>query len=102
MANEFGSVAAGTWQSGSNASAAIDVSHLKNVVVMLGSTVALSGGTAVALEVSWDGTTFALWEAAKTAVGIYTTIPQCKEFRMKTSSYSAGTPVVGYSGESAT
>jgi hypothetical protein len=101
MANEFGSVAAGTWQSGNNASAAIDVSHLKNIVVMLGSTVALSGGTDVAVEVSWDGTTFALWEG-KTAIGAYTTIPQCKMFRMKTTSYSAGTPVVGYSGESAT
>jgi hypothetical protein len=100
MANEYGSVAAGNWQSGNNASAAIDVSHLKNVVVMLGSTVALSGGTAVAVEVSWDGTTFATWES-KTAVGVYTTIPQCKAFRMKTASYSAGTPVAGYSGERA-
>lgn len=102
MANEFGSVAAGTWQSGNHSSAAIDVSHLKNVVVMLGSSVALAGGTSITVEVTWDGTTYALWDAAKTAVGAYATIPQCKAFRVTTASYSSGTPVVGYSGESAT
>ena len=98
--NEFGTVPAGDWQDEDETSDAVDVSHLKNVVVMLGSTTALSGGTAVALEVSWDGTTFALWES-KTAIGVYATVPQCKAFRMVTSSYSAGVAVVGYSGERA-
>lgn len=102
MANRQGSIAAGNWQSGNNTSTAVDVSDLESVVVILGATVALSGGTSVALQISMDGTTFVTWDSAKTAVGAYATIPSCKMIRASTSAYSAGTPVMLFSGKVAT
>jgi hypothetical protein len=90
---EFGAVAAGTWQSSTASSAAVDVSHLTDVQVALAGTFV---GT-VFVDVSWDGTNFAAW-GSLTAPGAYTKIPQCKQFKMRTSAYTSGTPNAGYTG----
>lgn len=90
---EFGAVAAGTWQSSTANSTAVDVSHLTDVQVSLAGTFVAT----VFVDISWDGTTFAAW-GSLTAPGAYVKVPQCKQFRMRTSAYTSGTPSAGYSG----
>ncbi len=99
MPIQTGAVPTGAWETGNGSSTAVDISNLKNVVVMLGSTVALSGGTSLRMEITFDGTIWVPWDAAKTAIGAYVTLPGAKQFRLTTSSYSAGTAKAGYSGE---
>lgn len=91
---DFGSVATGTWATSTATSAAVDVSHLRDLKVMLGGTFV---GTWV-VDISWDGTTFVPWEAGRTTPGVYTTIPACKAFKMRCSAFTSGTAVVGYAG----
>lgn len=90
---EVGSVAAGSWQSSTASSAAVDVSHLNRVRVGLGGTFV---GT-LFVDVSFDGTTFVPWQSL-TAPGVYNELPACKQFKIRTSAYTSGTPAVGYGG----
>lgn len=93
MATREKAFAAGTWQSTTASSAALDVSDLEDVVVMLAGTFA---GT-LKVDVSFDGTNFAEW-GSKTAPAAYATIPACKAIKMRCSAYTSGTPRAGVVG----
>jgi hypothetical protein len=90
--------AAGTWQTGANASAAIDCSEYINIVPI----VVNAADCTVSVEISFDGTNFAQWDAGTIdASKVSATIPACKAIRLKTTEWTSGTPVGGFSAQRA-
>lgn len=102
MATRQGSFPAGSggtaWQSGAHTSPAVDVSDLKDIVVV----VVNAGDCTVAVDISMDGTNFAQWDAGtQDGSKVSATIPSCKMIQVRTSEWTSGTPVAGFSGTKA-
>lgn len=81
------------WQAATGSSSPVDVRHLEDVYVGLSGTFVAT----VFVDVSFDNVTWIAWES-KTAPGVYTKLPPCLSFKMRTSAYTSGTPSAGGGG----
>jgi len=81
------------WQAATGSSSPVDVRHLSEVHVGLHGTFV---GT-VFVDVSFDGVTWVPFES-KTAPAVYTKLPPCVSFKMRTSAYTSGTPAASGGG----